>query len=138
MESLGKRAGEAGWVKAQNTHLTLQFLGDIDEATIASVAKGLKRAAKKSAPFTLTTEKVAMKGERLLWLAFKPSVELNALKEALDWELEAAGIERDKRSFAPHLTLRRFRKRADYKEFKKRFADSNNEREISFQAEMID
>lgn len=131
-ESLGKREGEPGWVKPSNMHLTLKFLGSIDEERVSTISEALKSAAEDIAPFSVTTKGVVLKGRHLLWVAFKESIELESLKEALDYELEAIGITRDKKPYTPHLTLRRVKKREQFLELKGRLADNETSEEISF------
>ncbi len=119
-------------------HLTLKFLGDIDEAKVAKIGEALKRAAKTVTPFTITTEKIEFRGQRVLWVAFKENKELADLKERIDTELEDVGIERDKRPYRPHLTLRRIRKKESFLEVKERLAKIDCTQEISFTAKSVE
>lgn len=137
-ESLGKNAGQPGWLKPPGMHLTLKFLGNIDAFTTDKVGQALKRAATLSGPFKISTKEVALNGRRTLWIAFKESRELKNLKEAIESELEAIGIERDKKPYTPHLTLRRIKKKEIFFEIKKALETIEREQEINLSVENIE
>lgn len=119
-------------------HLTLKFLGNIDEFTTEKVVASLKRAAAIIDPFKISTKEVALHGQRILWLSFKENEELKALKEAIDHELMGIGIEQDKKPYTPHLTLRRIKKKEIFFEVKEALTSIDNSPEISLPIENID
>jgi len=99
------------WVSAGGMHLTLKFLGPIDESQVHRVEEILAGVARRHAPFPLRLERTgAFPGEkspRVLWVGFAADPELLALQDEIEQALEAEGFERDKRGFTPHLTLGR-------------------------------
>ncbi len=113
-------------------HLTLKFLGDIEEDRADTVAKALQRASESTASFTLTARDIDFKGQRILWVGFEPSTELVKLKDDIEAELKRVGIEQDRRPYAPHLTLMRIRKKERFLEIKKRLDTLGRSLEISF------
>lgn len=119
-------------------HLTLKFLGSIDEKTENLASEALKRAAGTYSPFTITTKKIELKGRRLLWVGFKENRALAELKELIEAELESIGITRDKRPFSPHLTLMRIRRKKGFLEVKERLANIESTQEICFLAPSIE
>lgn len=137
-ESLGKNTGQPGWLKPHGMHLTLKFLGSIDEFTADKVAEALKRAAARVGPFNISTKEVSLHGRRILWFSFKESDELKVLKEAIESELKGIGIEKDNRPFTPHLTLRRIKKKEIFFEIKEALASIERSIEISFKVENIE
>jgi RNA 2',3'-cyclic 3'-phosphodiesterase len=103
-----------GWEKPEKIHLTLKFLGDIDERQIASLSEAVKRTADESAAFSLRMERTgcfpSAKKARVLWLGLTDgSGNLQKLQGRLEKEAEARGFEKEDRSFKPHLTIARLR-----------------------------
>jgi RNA 2',3'-cyclic 3'-phosphodiesterase len=102
----------ASWVRPENLHITLKFLGDTDEALAGPVCEALAEAAASWKPFTLEIEETAAFGRRVLSLLVKDETgSLSALKNALDIKLGDLGFETEKRRFTPHLTIVRIRSR---------------------------
>ena len=103
----------ASWVREQNLHLTLLFLGEVDEAQAARAAHAF--AAAGAAPLSaLVTMPVAggfpAHGPiRVVWLALEPAQELARLAGTLRAAAERAGLPFDAKPFHPHLTLARCR-----------------------------
>ena len=99
------------WVNAEGMHLTLKFLGTIDDDQGLRVKRILTDITRRHAPFALGLERTgAFPDEmrpRVLWVGFAGASELSTLQEEIDRALEAEGFEREKRAFAPHLTLGR-------------------------------
>lgn len=99
------------WVSGEGMHLTLKFLGPIDEAQALAVKEILKDIAARHHAFPLRVQGTgAFPGEtspRVLWVGFAAEPELLALQGDLEAALEARGFERENRSFTPHLTLGR-------------------------------
>ncbi len=101
------------WVKPANIHLTLKFLGAVDESKIDEITGALQKTAARSAPFTLSTDALSgfpnIRNPRVLWLGIKESTRLMELREGIDSSLADIGFGRDTRPFRPHLTLSRVR-----------------------------
>lgn len=99
------------WVPEEQMHLTLRFLGDVDEARIPLLKEQLGSIVIPS--FDLTVQGLGCfppRGvPRVLWAGVLPSPPLQELATILDHELAAAGFPREPRPFSPHLTLGRFR-----------------------------
>jgi 2'-5' RNA ligase len=104
----------AGWERPEKLHLTLKFLGDVEQSRVPALSLAAERAASSVAPFTLT---IADAGAfpthgpaRVLWLGLRDSSgSLTRLQQSLEDECAAAGFKREGRSFHPHLTLARLR-----------------------------
>lgn len=99
------------WVAPAGMHLTLKFLGPIDDGQALRVRDVLAQVAARHRPFPLKLEGTgAFPGERnarVLWIGLGPAPDLAALQEDLDEALAQEGFEREKRDFTPHLTLGR-------------------------------
>ncbi len=103
------------WTKAGGFHLTLMFLGDIDETQSGRVMTALGEVAGRHRPFALRLKGTgAFPGERnprVLWVGVAAGPELAELQDDLEKALESEGFAREERPFKPHLTLGRVKGR---------------------------
>jgi 2'-5' RNA ligase len=109
---------KARWVRPENIHLTLKFLGDIDPGDVAKLHRAMMAAAAGSAPFSLALGGIGVfpdpKRPRVVWAGFAGSMQpLMDLQRNLEDRLAEAGFPKDKRAFKGHLTLGRFKDRTD-------------------------
>ncbi len=108
------------WVRPSSIHLTLKFLGEVEEARIAGIGKALEAAAEGIGPFTVTAEGVGgfpnLKGPRVVWVGIKEEPALIKLQKNIDVRLSALGFEEEARAFHPHLTLCRVKSPSDGRE----------------------
>lgn len=124
---------KARWVRPENIHLTLKFLGEIDPQNAAQISAAVKRAAEKHIPFTLTVSGIGVfphiRKARVMWAGLSGGVtELINLHKDLDAALVACGLEPEKRSFRGHLTLARFRDRVNPDKLETALKDSGRAR----------
>jgi RNA 2',3'-cyclic 3'-phosphodiesterase len=106
------RGGLSGarWIDVENYHITLRFIGDIDDATAQDIDTTLERIRRQ--PFTVTIEGLSsFGGDRPRAIiakakAAQPLVELQAEQERL---IRRIGIPPEQRKFTPHVTLARLR-----------------------------
>ncbi|HUB64735.1 MAG TPA: RNA 2',3'-cyclic phosphodiesterase [Methylocella sp.] len=106
------RGGLSGarWIDAENYHLTLRFIGDIDDSTARDIHSILEKI--RHPPFTVTIEGLGSFGgakPRALVARAKaaaPLLELQAQQERL---MRRIGIAPEPRKFTPHVTLARLR-----------------------------
>ena len=104
----------ARWVRPENIHLTLKFLGDINPGDIDKIGAAMAGAAIEFPPVTLTVRGIGVfpgiKRPRVIWVGLggaKPTL-LN-LQRNLEDRLATVGFPKEKRSFNAHLTLGRIR-----------------------------
>jgi 2'-5' RNA ligase len=108
-----KRGGLAGarWVDADNYHITLRFIGDVDGQTSDEVADSLDRLS-NSMRFSIRLTHLGSFGgdkPRALFVGVEPSEQLSRLQTAQERVLQRAGLPPDGRKFVPHVTLARLR-----------------------------
>jgi 2'-5' RNA ligase len=111
VRALKSSRADVRWVGAGAMHLTLKFLGQIDEARADRVRRVLDTIACRHAPFGIRVEGTGSfpdeKRPRVLWAGFAAEPKLGLLQEDLDRALEPEGFARENRAFTPHLTLGR-------------------------------
>jgi 2'-5' RNA ligase len=100
------------WVAPTNLHLTLKFLGDIDEAKVGPIAEALQRHLAPFPRFTINAKGLGVfpdaKRPRVLWVGLEGSY-LTTLASTVETALEPLGFVPEKRGFKPHLTVGRWR-----------------------------
>lgn len=103
------------WVGPENLHLTLVFLGNLNDEEILKVIEAVGEAVKQKQKFSFSLDRVCYGPDkkmppRLVWIEGEKSKELAGLKKDLD-ELLAEKIKYrpDKRDFLPHITLARIK-----------------------------
>ena len=104
----------ARWVRPENIHLTLKFLGDINPDHIDKIGAAMAGAAIEFPPVTLTVRGIGVfpgiKRPRVIWMGLGGDIRsLLALQSRLEQELAEAEFPKDKRSFKAHLTLGRLK-----------------------------
>ena len=102
------------WVRADNLHLTLRFLGQIEPPALERVRDAVTAAAAAVPPFTVRLGGLdgfpPGRAPRVLWAGVSAGHdEMMALHQALATALAARGIPEEGRPFHPHVTLARSR-----------------------------
>lgn len=99
------------WVREQNLHITLFFLGYTDEESIPEVCQKTREAVSKHKCFDIEFDEIEIypfSDPRIIWLIGKPNEELKELYESIEKEMGMFTV--SKKSFRPHITLGRIRK----------------------------
>lgn len=102
------------WAKLENMHITLKFLGEIDEKQQANISLAVKQIAGQHESFAVNLKDIGCfpnpKYPRVLWVGVeKGSEALCALAREIDEQLVSLGFKQEKR-FHPHITIARMRK----------------------------
>ncbi|MFJ9429443.1 RNA 2',3'-cyclic phosphodiesterase [Streptomyces sp. NPDC101490] len=99
------------WTSPPGRHLTLAFLGEVDEELLPELYVRLARAAHRTPPFPLRLRGGGHFGRRALWTGVAGDLdELRLLAERADAAARRSGIPMDEhRGYRPHLTLARAR-----------------------------
>jgi RNA 2',3'-cyclic 3'-phosphodiesterase len=106
------QSGIAGarWIDPGNFHLTLRFIGEVDEGTAADVDEALLRL--KARRFSVQLAGVGVFGGdklRTLWVGVERDPALVSLQGKIEQALIRIGLPPEPRKFAPHVTLARLR-----------------------------
>lgn len=115
LEDVRRSDLNAKWVKVDNIHLTVVFMGDIREEDVPAIREEIKGASLGSGPFNISLKGMGVfpnaRRPRVLWLGLDGEIErISSLRDRLQEQLQPFGIKKEKRPFRPHLTLGRFRK----------------------------
>lgn len=104
---LKKADSDIKWLHEDAVHLTLKFLGDIDERNIPHIAEEIREIAREAPSFNLALGKdigvfPGWKNPRVVWIC--------AGDGCAHAELLAAKMDKNNHDFKPHFTLGRIRK----------------------------
>ncbi|MEH3120333.1 MAG: RNA 2',3'-cyclic phosphodiesterase [Methylorubrum populi] len=104
----------ARWIEPGDHHVTLRFLGEIDDVVAADVDAGLREARARPA-FAVTLDGLASFGgdrPRALYASVVPTPALTGLQEEHERIARRAGAAPERRKFTPHVTLARLNREA--------------------------
>lgn len=109
LAALGGGVPGARWVPAENLHLTLRFIGEVPPFRAEEIDHAL--AALRARRFSLVLAGIgtfAKAGrETMLWVGVERSEHLEHLQGKIETALQRAGLEPERRRFAPHVSLAR-------------------------------
>lgn len=97
----------AKWVDPGNYHLTLRFIGEIDEGVAEDVDAALAQI--RAARFDVALASVNHFGLRQLWVGVERNDALQHLHGKIESALTRLGLPPDERRYTPHVTLARLK-----------------------------
>lgn len=102
------------WVRQENLHFTLRFLGEVGDSALGDVARAARGAAAAHAAFDVALGAAGAfpspRRARVLWLGLTGGAEpMKAVAASLADALERIGFAREERAFSSHLTIGRVR-----------------------------
>ncbi len=113
LSTLKTAGADVRWVSTESMHLTIKFLGEIDEQQVDEVKEVLKEVVFSHSPFTFKVVGVGgfpnLRRPRVVWAGVSSSKELVSLHRDIEAGLSGRGFEPGVRDFIPHLTLGRIR-----------------------------
>lgn len=113
LETLQRAGGHVAWVRPENLHVSLAFLGNIKTEEVAPVAMLLDLVAGDTAPSAFDTVTLGAFGgpdsPRVVWAGVHPTGPLMALQSRLAVMLRDEGFPIEERAYTPHVTLGRVR-----------------------------
>jgi len=104
-----ERAPRLRWVDPAKYHLTLVFLGSVEESRVAGIAEAVSSSVQGVEQFSLALDgRVGTFGRRVLWAGLAPSPQLSAVAGAVTASLRpVVAVPDGDRPFRAHLTLAR-------------------------------
>jgi len=112
LRALAARPGgdRVRWVRPENLHVTLRFLGPITRERLPVLASRVGESVARTQPFTIALGAPGWLGSRVVTLEVAPAEPLERLAAAVERGVVAAGCEPEARPFRAHLTLGRLRR----------------------------
>ena len=110
---IGSGIGGIKWVKPNNLHLTLKFLGPTREDKIEYISDILEDTAGGFTRFNVSVSGFgafpSSHNPKVIWAGLKADDVLYKIQKDIDISLESLGFVKEKRPFSPHLTIGRLR-----------------------------
>jgi 2'-5' RNA ligase len=111
VNSLRAVSPQTRWVRPENLHVTLKFIGEVPETQLASIRTALAQV-RSDRPVTLDFGGLGFfpneRHPRVFWAGIEASPNLKTLAADIEKATETLSIAREQRPFSPHLTLARF------------------------------
>ncbi|MGE4062396.1 MAG: RNA 2',3'-cyclic phosphodiesterase [Rhodospirillaceae bacterium] len=102
----------ARWVEPENMHITLRFIGEVDEPTAEEINFNLSQI--EAPAFDLELQGLNTFGQgykaHTLWVGVPATADLTHLQKKVDSAVIRAGVPPEERTFTPHVTLARMNK----------------------------
>ncbi|MEZ6136038.1 MAG: RNA 2',3'-cyclic phosphodiesterase [Pirellulaceae bacterium] len=106
------------WTRADQLHVTLKFLGELDNRDLLRVSEELQRACESIEPFTASLNGLGTfprnKPAKVIWARVDEGSDiLQQLYQHLDQALVEIGVPQDGKAYSPHVTLGRVGRTTD-------------------------
>lgn len=113
-EKLKISGADVKWVQPHNIHLTLKFLGEINDKKLDKIISILEEIAKDKDPFRIRISSLGafpkMNFPRVIWVGVdKGDNQTKEMAKALEEKITKLGIPKEDRSFSTHITIGRTR-----------------------------
>lgn len=100
------------WVGKENLHLTVKFLGEVQEDKVEAIIEALEGALRDISQFSILGRGIGafpdIRRARILWVGLEAKP-LASIATGVESVLEPVGFARERRGFKPHLTIGRWR-----------------------------
>lgn len=118
IQELKGRCGQGKWVPPHNLHLTLRFLGEVDEGRVEELRGLARRVAARFSPFNMRLGALGAFPDpgraRVIWLGpLEGGEEFVRLALTMEEEVRKLGFEPETKGPKPHVTLARFKRPKD-------------------------
>lgn len=108
------------WEESEKLHVTLKFLGDVDESKVDEISNMLDKLVHSYSPFKLEFSDFGgfpdLKHPGVLYVGLSRNSELSKFQNELERDLHNLGFNKEDRRFIPHITLARVKKRIHIRE----------------------
>jgi len=105
------------WVRVDSIHLTLKFLGDIEQGRVGNILHVLEEVGRDYEPFSIDVKGFGvfpnLRAPRVLWMGLADQADvLIRLAGSIDAALAPLGFQIEPKPYSPHLTLARVKEQA--------------------------
>ena len=109
-ETLRAEFPSARWVRSEGIHVTLKFIGELEDDRVEKIENALSIVA-SNAPVEMSFRGTGFfpneRRARVFWIGIEATPNLAEIAAQVETQLEPLGIARESREFKPHLTLAR-------------------------------
>lgn len=118
--ALKSRCEGVKWEQKEKLHVTLKFLGGVDDSNVPEITSVIGGLVRNCSPFETDIAGFGgfpdMRYPRILYIGLSENPELSSLQDGIDEALEPLGFPKETRGFLPHVTIGRIKSRLRIKE----------------------
>ena len=111
IDRLRQSGADVKWASDENIHITLQFLGETDEALVPAIKGALDKILATYSPFYIKIAEVGCfpdgRRPRVIWVGMEESQTMIKLHKDIVTEMVKFGYKKEERGFTPHITVGR-------------------------------
>jgi 2'-5' RNA ligase len=111
LRALSQSGARLRVVEPEKIHITLKFLGNVDEGVVPSIVEVMRRSVEGIESFRVHLRGSgafpSLRAPRVLWVGVQDGEPLITLAQRLEKGLSDLGFPREKRRFTPHITVAR-------------------------------
>ncbi len=115
--TLRNSGGDVRWDDPAKMHITLRFIGDMDESRIGELSLAVESASNETPPFDILYSGVgafpSKRNPRVLWVGTEPMPQLMILQRRIEYACRTLGFAPDQKAFHAHITLGRVKHTRD-------------------------
>ncbi len=104
------------WEKYNKLHVTLKFLGEVEESIVERFKSTIQNLVLAYSPFEMAITGFGgfpnLKNPRVLFIGLSENLELLKLHGEIEERLEVLGFKKENRRFVPHVTVGRIKGRS--------------------------
>ncbi len=119
-QSLFKLRLDARFVASGSVHLTLKFLGNIEEGEVEKLGEVMQESVQGIPPFEVEMRSLGVfphpAKPRIVWVGVEGGKKLPELYRRIEMRFEKMGFAREPRPFHPHLTLLRLKSAKNWRD----------------------
>ena len=101
------------WVKPQNLHLTLKFLGEISPRQLEEIKHIITKVSQGTAAFKIKLDDLGvfpdLRQARIIWIGINQDTITKQIAGLLETKVAGIGIAKEKRDFSSHITIARIK-----------------------------
>ena len=121
LHELQQTRADVKWVRLENIHLTLKFLGDVEETDLEKISSVLSESCHGFDRITSHLSETGvfpdLRHPRIVWAGLDdPEKKFRVMVGALEEQLEKLGFAKADHPFKPHITLGRVKSSANLKD----------------------
>lgn len=111
LEVVSPLSKDVKWVPIENIHVTIKFLGEVEDTLIQKISQRLIEVSCRHNPFSIEIKGVGMfpneRRPNVLWVGINKPEPLTNLYQDIEDSLIDLGFSKEKREFSPHVTIGR-------------------------------
>ena len=140
-ERIGTKSAKIKFVERENFHVTLKFLGEINEVLAEEVKRALKEIAKRHKKYRVRVKGIGVFPNpnyvRVIWAGIENDEGIRAIAADVEREMRRLGFKKDK-DFVAHITIGRVKFVGDKVELAMALKDLANEDFGEFEVNAIE